>query len=391
VAARLLIRALALASVIAAACASPVTTVPTTADATTPTRTAAAASNPAQPFGSASPAALPFFLSSSSPAQASVPPTQTPATSPSPGASPAAASPAAETRGPATTVPAIPAPVSATTPAPTAAPAPATRPPSVVDLTRLPLGDGKRSTSAQIGWVWSCTSQLGGGGAQRQGPWIHGATWDLTSKITVDGDVRWQQQLQVTISGTDRLITGNGLPSHGTGVYPVQRADDAYAWDPNPNRITPQNISYRMPAIPRLNAAPQCAGGTVGFALAGGAIFNAFDAQSKDAVANEIQDSCGGHPERTGQYHYHGIPRCFADTASGHSALFGYAFDGFGIFGPRDVDGRTLANVDLDECHGHAHEIEWDGVKRVMFHYHFTYEFPYSVSCYRGQPIRVGP
>jgi hypothetical protein len=261
----------------------------------------------------------------------------------------------------------------------------------VVSLTSLPLGDGKRSTSAQIGWLWSCSAQLGGGGAQRQGPWIHGTTWDMTSKITVDGDVRWQQQLSVTISGNDRLITGNGLPSHGTGVFPVQRTDDAYAWDPNPNRITAQTISYRMPANPPMNASPQCAGGTVGFALAGGAIFNAFDAQAKDAVANEVQDKCGGHPERTGQYHFHGMPQCFTDTASGHSALFGYAFDGLGIYGPRDVDGRTLANADLDECHGHTHEIQWDGVKRVIFHYHFTYEFPYSVSCYRGQPIRVGP
>lgn len=279
----------------------------------------------------------------------------------------------------------------ATTAVPTAAPAPATRPPSVVNLSSLPLGDGKRSTGAQIGWLWSCASQVGGGGAFRQGPWIHGTTWDLTSKISVDGSVSWQHQFSSTVRGTDRFITSNGLPPHGTGVYPVARSDDAYSYDPNPNRIAAQSLSYRMPANPRLNASPQCAGGTVGIAITGGAIFNAFDAQAKDAVANEIQDRCGGHPERTGQYHYHGMPACITDSASGHSILFGYAFDGHGIYGPRDTDGRTLANADLDECHGHTHEITWDGVKAVMFHYHFTYEFPYSVSCYRATPIRTGP
>lgn len=261
----------------------------------------------------------------------------------------------------------------------------------MVDLTRLPLGDGKRSTTAQVGWLWSCSSQAGGGGAFRQGPWISGTTWDLTRKISVDGSVSWQHQFSASVSGTDRIITSNGLPPHGTGVYPVARTDDAWNYDPNPNRIAAQSLSYRMPAIPRMNASPQCAGGTVGIAITGGAIFNAFDAQAKDAVANEIQDGCGGHPERTGQYHYHGLPGCIADSPSGHSNLFGYAFDGFGIYGPRDTDGRTIANADLDECHGHTHEIRWDGATRSMFHYHFTYEFPYSVSCYRGMPIRTGP
>lgn len=67
----------------------------------------------------------------------------------------------------------------------------------------------------------------------------------------------------------------------------------------------------------------------------------------------------------------------------------GYAFDGFGIYGRFGVDGELVTNDDLDVCHGHAHSIEWYGATRSMYHYHSTYEFPYSVGCFRGDAIRV--
>ena len=270
------------------------------------------------------------------------------------------------------------------------APPPSATGPAAAGLTKLPLGDGKRSTSAQVGWMWSCALQTGGGGAQVQGPWIHGTTWDMTAKVAVSGSVSWPHQMQVTLDGATRVITSNGLPDHPSGVFPVETGDPAYQYDRNPNRIAAQSLSYRLPANP-VAGTPQCAGGTVGISLEGGMIFNSFDAQSKDAVANEVQDKCGGHPERTGRYQFHGLPLCFADTTSGHSTLYGYSFDGFGIYGVRGVDGRTLANVDLDECHGHVHEITWDGVTKAMYHYHFTYAYPYTLGCYRGQPVRVGP
>lgn len=33
-------------------------------------------------------------------------------------------------------------------------------------------------------------------------------------------------------------------------------------------------------------------------------IFNAFDAQGRDATAYEIQDRCNGHPQQSGSYSY---------------------------------------------------------------------------------------
>jgi len=33
-----------------------------------------------------------------------------------------------------------------------------------VDKTRLPVGDGKHSSSPRQGYVWTCSSRFGGGG-----------------------------------------------------------------------------------------------------------------------------------------------------------------------------------------------------------------------------------
>jgi hypothetical protein len=62
----------------------------------------------------------------------------------------------------------------------------------------------------------------------------------------------------------------------------------------------------------------------------------------------------------------------------------GYARDGFGIYGVRGESGKLLANADLDECHGHSHVIDWDGQMVTMYHYHATYDFPYTAGCMRG-------
>jgi hypothetical protein len=65
--------------------------------------------------------------------------------------------------------------------------------------------------------------------------------------------------------------------------------------------------------------------------------------------------------------------------------LFGYAFDGFGIYGPRGDDGKMVTNEQLDECHGHTHSVLWDGKMKKIYHYHLNNEYPYSVGCFKGK------
>lgn len=262
---------------------------------------------------------------------------------------------------------------------------------SDVDLTRLELGDGKISTGPKVGYVYSCQTQFNGGGAQGTGSWINGdGTWDATKKAVVDGSVTWPHSFTISVQGDQRVFTGNDLPNHPTGIFPVSPNDDAYAVDRNPNSIQEQTVSFSIPANPTAAAQPNCVGGEVGIMLSGVVIFSAFDAEGRDAPAHEVQDACDGHPQQSGFYHYHSLSDCFVDTASGHSALMGYAFDGFGIYGYYGEDGKELTNEDLDECHGHTHVIEWDGRLVEMYHYHATHEFPYVVGCFKGTPTVMG-
>src|SRR5205085_854391 len=100
----------------------------------------------------------------------------------------------------------------------------------------------------------------------------------------------------------------NALPNHTTGTFPISSADDAYQYDRNPNRIAAQTLSYTLPANPTVAATPSCVpGGVIGVLLTGSPFFNALDAGGKDAVAHEIQDHCGGHPQMSGLYHYHSL------------------------------------------------------------------------------------
>ena len=259
-----------------------------------------------------------------------------------------------------------------------------------LDLTNLPIGDYKVSDVPQVGYVYRCGSGAdeGAGGAQVAGPWIRAdGTYDYTAKAIVDGEIQWAQHaFTITLEGDTRLLQTNDLPDHPTGVFPIAPSDDAYAYDRNPNRITEQAL-IMLPANPTpANIASCLAPGAVAVLDSGVVVYDALDALTRDAVAHETQDGCQGHPQIEGQYHYHSLSECIDDAGEGHSARVGYAMDGFGLYGVRGEDGAPLTNTDLDECHGHTHEIEWDGQMVTMYHYHATYEYPYTVGCFRGTP-----
>lgn len=262
---------------------------------------------------------------------------------------------------------------------------------SDVDLTHLELGNGKASTSPQVGYVYSCM-QFGSVADSANGSWFNGdGTWDATRKLTVDGSATWPSSFTISIQGDQRVFTSNDLPNHPTGNYPISSSDDAYQFDRNPGSISEQSISLSLPANPVAAAQPNCVGGEVGIMLSGVVIFSAFDAEGRDAPANEIQDDCDGHPQNTGIYHYHSLSDCLEDTSGGHSALMGYAFDGYGIYGYYGEDGAEVTNEDLDACHGHTHQIEWDGQMVELYHYHATHQFPYVVGCFHGTSSLKGP
>lgn len=266
-----------------------------------------------------------------------------------------------------------------------------------LDRTKLTLGDGKFSKSPKKGYIFGCnTSFSRNEGTSTKGFWINqdAGVWDMTKKVSVDGTISWPKAVwSTTQEGNNRKLFGNGLPLHQTGIYPIRNSDDAYEFDRNPNDLKEQQVNLLLPKNPSLLSTPECVGGEVGIMLSGIPIFNGFDAGGKDAVAWEVQDGCGGHPQKDGMYHYHGPSNCLTDktAANEHSALLGYAFDGFGIYGIKGANGIELSTAALDECHGHSHVINWDGKDVEMYHYHMTYDFPYSVGCFRGKNMVSSP
>lgn len=263
-----------------------------------------------------------------------------------------------------------------------------------IDRRALPLGNSHISSEPRVGAIYSCNSRFNGQGAFRVGDWIREAeaVFDLTSKREVDGANLWDDaSILIYEDSGQRYIKSNGLPTnHGTGNFPIHFSDDAYSYDRNPYRIAEQSISYVVPTRPTYSEIPYCLNlGAIGIALNGVAIYHGLDAEGRDALAYELHDTCNGHPDRSGEYHYHSGSRCVKDKeTNGHSALFGYALDGFGIFGQRS-GGEYMTNSHLDECHGHTHTIPWDGFLTILYHYHITDEFPYTLGCFRGRPLRV--
>ena len=261
----------------------------------------------------------------------------------------------------------------------------------------LPLGDQKISDRPEQGFLYACQQRFNPNapGAHRRGNWIDGDQWYPGQKVTVDGAVTWPDSfITVTVEGDRRVVTANNLPNHETGVFPIARNDDAFRYDRNPGRILTQDILLDLPRLPEISAHAECVPmGMIGFTLSGAALYNAVDARGNDAPAHEIQDRCNGHPQQTGQYHYHNYSDCLDDSqaqAGGHSDLMGYALDGFGIYGVYGEGGAELTTANLDACHGHTHQIVWDGEEQNMFHYHFTHDYPYTIGCFRGAPITVG-
>jgi hypothetical protein len=102
--------------------------------------------------------------------------------------------------------------------------------------------------------------------------------------------------------------------------------------------------------------------------ISGAALFNPYEGDAatvalasnftvKDSAGKDVAflDSCNGHPTPMGQYHYHGLPSCVTaqvDTATGPSHIIGVAFDGFPIYGDRDINGTQITAAQLDTCNG---------------------------------------
>ncbi|MDZ4851501.1 MAG: YHYH protein [Pirellulaceae bacterium] len=177
------------------------------------------------------------------------------------------------------------------------------------------------------------------------------------------------------------IIDSQGYPNHPTAVFPNSG---------NPNSIRVQSFHFRIPLEPKLaESITRLPMGTIGMALNGVVFFNPFEMAGMNAVEGYSEvwlDSCCGHPQQSGVYHYHKYPSCvkspFSDDGKQHSPIIGFAFDGFPLYGPyeeAEIMAKDLkGDHALDVCNGHRDE-------QRGYHYHVTpNSFPYILGGYAG-------
>ncbi len=200
--------------------------------------------------------------------------------------------------------------------------------------------------------------------------------------------------LSYAVNGNTVTFTTQDLPNHKSPYWPTDNPlYEAYNGTNsnfmlNPNRISEQNIVFTMSLTPSEAANKQATGlGPIGISRNGVVFFNQY-AGPDQPLTNEIDsfDQYLGHPQRTGQYHYH-IEPTYLTQQFGDDAFLGLLADGFPVYGPLE-DGETITNADLDAYHGHTGVTEDfpDGI----YHYHITSEDPYlNGNGYFGTPGNI--
>lgn len=236
--------------------------------------------------------------------------------------------------------------------------------------------------------------------------WVKNGMVDLSVTPNVKGAVTMNSVFNVTETATERRLKGNGIPNHPVGTFPIPKDQPAYAiYAALPAEgyanaaeipVMEYDLDVTVTRNPVVNKDPSCMGPlATGVTLTGATWHFEMAADNQlnllDPNAALATDDCSGHPYMM-QYHYHGYSwKCFKNQGpkGQHSPLFGYALDGFGVYGPRGEDGKMVKNDQLDECHGHTGMVEWEGKMTSMYHYHLNNEYPYSIGCFRGTPAKL--
>ncbi len=255
-------------------------------------------------------------------------------------------------------------------------------------MRTLVLRDGFVSTEPKKDHVFLCEETATSESTLRK-PWIQRDLWYPNLKLKAEGEVyRKNANFIVEVNNEVRTLAGNTLPDHATGAFPVDSSSRVFPYTTERSSITTHLLGITLPANPEKADAPTCVPkGRIGIMLSGASLYSAVTPQGLDAGAHALEDMCGGSPDANGMYRYHRESPCIVEEGhEGPASLLGYALDGFGIYGSVE-NGQKITNDDLDSCHGHTHEIEWDGELRNMYHYHATDEYPYTIGCFVGSPV----
>ena len=250
---------------------------------------------------------------------------------------------------------------------------------------------------------------------------VFNATINLTATVAM------------SCSGTQRTMTGNGLPDHAPGTFPNAN---------NPNTIAAQTVNFSASLTPTITYTSGTAvahvtgyaNNSVKFDPATAESYNNAGVWSIEAIQSYLNlglDSSNAHVQPGGGYHYHGIPEGYVTRLGKGTAmtLVGFALDGFPVYArygyttatnassaikvvtpswrvktTADAGRPSAASVpmgtftqdyeyveglgDLDQCNGRY------GVTpefpNGIYHYYLTETFPYIQRCMKGTAVTGG-
>lgn len=196
---------------------------------------------------------------------------------------------------------------------------------------------------------------------------VSGTGWGDNVAITMrDGGFQYVSDGYPNHTLNDEYI----MPDDGTTCVPHPTAECSHI-EPLETAVTADPIDVTITTTPELvDETTSCVFGAMGVMISGVDVYNPFEGDgvtvamdanftltNDDGVEVPFMDACNGHPSPhpAEAYHYHGLPPCVTeqvDEESGPSHIIGFAYDGFPVYGDRDIDGVQIDPTTLDECNG---------------------------------------
>ena len=177
-----------------------------------------------------------------------------------------------------------------------------------------------------------------------------GVLVDINEEIfNNDESVNAYSKYSWTSDGTNRLLSGNGIPNHEVGTFPNEQ---------NPNQIKEQNVNKSFSLCPTLVSETGVAvggpAGAIAYAInsvkfdpaTGGRCDDDGECSMAQGQGNWNIEALGhdtfdfgddmnhAHVQPTGEYHYHGMPELLIDFLGDKEGmiLVGWASDGFPVY-----------------------------------------------------------
>ena len=246
-------------------------------------------------------------------------------------------------------------------------------------------------------------------------PWVIGISIAQSSNAaspqeTAIAQASWFSNVKVSFSGDRVIIASDGLPNWMAEKYAKPNAGVVVPSSPNDvsldlasNLVYAQKLNYTLTLNPtKAPSVTSTSLGAIGILSNGAVIFNPYEGDGKTvAVTGNVYlndssgvkwgflDVCNGHPGMGGMYHYHAMPPCVTsviDKTGGPSHILGIAFDGFLIYGNRDINGKLVSSSQLDQCNGITSPTP--EYPAGVYHYVLTEEKSNrsTINCFAGTP-----